>query len=340
VKGTLAFFFLSIAAAGFAEESPLKISPRAPEQGEVAKSKDKGILRGKEFDFLDRTKNQIYLIFAENLQIIDSVASGGEEVKDKTFQNEFRFSPYLVIDGSDTTKVDLELDFSASIHLRRLQKKLKLIIDNGELAPLPGTQPDEESQEAQIGLQKEIRKYVSARIGTKIGWPPVGYAIVSTGKEFRAEEWHITPSANAFYQTDDNGFGTGQNLYFGRWWDRYMFKSSSGIRITEATQGFEWASELTLARVVRLIEPSKDPPLISSRSMNQGLDLAYRISGHISGSKTIDEHRVTLTYRYPIRKNWMFLVVSPEIRWERSNNWVPDERIRIGVDILFWGVTR
>ncbi len=333
----LALFLWASAAA----RPNQRITSRAPEQGNVSAEDKRGILYGPDFDFLDDTKDGIYLFFAEGLQIIDSDMSGGQEVEDKTFANRFRLSPYISYERGDTTRYGLTFDYSSHIHLRRTEQRLKLIIDNGELSPLPDTLPDEEDNDAQIGIQQEILRHTSARVGARIKIPPVGYGIVSWGRGYRVgNSWQLRPNADVFYRTDSDGFGTGSHFLFGRWWDRYRFKSSSGMRITESTTGFEWASAWSIARVVRLIEGTKDPPLVSTRDMNEGLDLSYRISGHISGHKTIDEHRVTLTYRYPIRKNWFFLVLAPELRWKRDNDWAPEQRLRIGVDLLFWGVTR
>lgn len=336
-----AFALALLAAAGtVSARSPEAVTARAPEQGDVPPQDDKGLLRGPAFDVLDHSKNEVYLVFAEGLQIVDSVLSGGEEVDDKTFANRMRLSPYATYERGESTRYGLTFDYEAHIHLRRLEKRLKLVIDNGDLSPLPNTQPEEEDTSAQIGLQRQIRRYGSARLGAKIGLPTVGYAIASWGREYHAESWRLRPAGDVFYKTDDNGFGTGYNFRFGRWWGRTMLKSSSGIRITESTEGFEWASALSLARAVRLIEPSKPKPLISPKDLNEGLDLTYRISGHISGSKTVDEHRVILSYRYPIRKNWAFLLLSPEIRWRRDDGWAPEHRLRVGIDVLFWGVTR
>ncbi len=320
-------------------ERPQRISSRAPEQGEVAEDENDGLLEGADYDYLDDTKNQVYLTFAENLQILDSVLSGGIELDDTTFENHFRLLPYLVYDESDSSDFALKLDYSASIHLRRLQKKLQIIIDNGDLAPLPSTQPDEEDSDPQIGLQRLILRHTSVKLGAQVRWPPVLYGIVSWSHPFTLRQWQINPRYDVFYQTNDDGFGTGGNLQVGRWWDQNTFALDSGFRITEATEGIEWASAATLGHVIRLIDPQDPQPLVSARAYNEGINLIYRISGHISGHKTIDEHQVILNYRYPLRKNWLFLFASPEINWQRSNNWAPETRIRVGVDILFWGIT-
>lgn len=318
-----------------------RVSQRAPAQGEIPKDDDHGILYGPDFNFLDRTKNSIYLFYAESLQILDSEMSGGIELEDKTFQNRFRLSPYVTYESGVATEYDFTFDFEANIHLRRTEKRVKLVIDNGDLSPLPDTLPDEEDNDAMVGIQQQIRRYGSVRVGAKVKIPPVGYVIGSWSRLYHPrEKWSVRPQIDAFYRTDDDGFGNGANLLFGRWWDRYRFKSSTGYRITEATTGFEWASAWSIARVTRLIEKLDPLPLVSTKDLNEGLDLTYRISGHISGSKTIDEHRVTLTWRYPIRKNWCFLVLGPELRWKRVNDWAPEKRLQVGIDILFWGVTR
>lgn len=319
---------------------PRHISSRAPDQGDIHPEEDNGFLNGPDYDYLDDTKNQVYLTFAENLQIVDSVVSGGMGLSDNTFQNRFRLLPYLVYDKKDNTKLEPKLDYSASIHFRRLQKKIHLIIDNGDLAPLPNTQPDEEDSDPQVGLQRRILHYTSVKVGAQVRWPPVGYAIASWSQPFELEHWQIQPRYDVFYQTDDDQFGTGGNLLFGRWWGKNTFGLDSGFRITEATTGIEWASAATLGHVVRLIDPEDPQPLVSARAYNEGINLIYRISGHISGHKTIDEHRVIVNYRHPLRKNWLFLFISPEINWKRSNNWGPEIRLRAGMDILFWGVTR
>ncbi len=338
--------FIFFALFGFTaplvgKSPPKQITGRAPEQGNIPREEDKGILKGPDFDFLDDAKNDIYLFYAEGLQILDSDLSGGEEVEDKTFQNRFRLSPYLTYESGVATEFDLTFDFEANIHLRRTEKRLKLVIDNGDLSPLPDTLPDEEDNDAMIGIQQQLRKYGSVRVGAKVKIPPVGYVIGSWSRLYHSgDHWSLRPQMDVFYRTDNDGFGNGANFLFGRWWDRYRFKSSSGYRITEDTKGFEWASAWSLARVTRLIDKVDPLPLVSTKDMNEGLDLTYRISGHISGHKTIDEHRVTLTWRYPIRKNWCFLVLGPELRWKRSDDWVPEKRLQVGVDILFWGVTR
>ncbi|MGE9291493.1 MAG: hypothetical protein ACQKBT_10915, partial [Puniceicoccales bacterium] len=294
-----------------------------------------------QYEALDNAKNEVYLTVSEDIEILDHVLSQGTEITDTTYQTRIRLLPYLVYEmGDSSNDLKLKLDYSASIRLRRLEKLFRVIVNTGDLAPLPDTQPDEEDNDPQIGLQRLLRRDAAVRVGVRVRWPPVGYIVGGWSRRFNWNAWQIQPRYQAFYQTDEDGFGTGGNLLFGRWWDNYLFENNSGFRITEATEGIEWASAVTLGHVTRLIEPVEPRPLVSTRAYNEGINLIYRISGHISGHKTIDEHRVILNYRFPIRKNWMFLFVSPEISWERDNGWVPEEQIRIGVDILLWGITR
>ena len=319
---------------------PKHIPSNAPDQGNLPEEEDHGLLRGDQYDYLDHAKNSVYLTFAENLQILDSVLSDGTLIEDETFHNRIRLMPYLVYQESASSDYQFKLDYFASIRLRRLEKRLSLIIDTGDLAPLPNTQPNEEDNDPQIGLQKRILKGTSVKVGGKVRWPPVGYVIGTWSQSFQPIDWQMIPKYSVFYQTDEDGFGTGANFLLGRWWDPIMLKSDTGFRITEATTGIEWASSVTLAHVWRLIEPADRRPLVSARSYNEGIDLIYRISGHISGHKTIDEHRVIANYRHPLRKNWLFFFVSPELFWQRENNWAPEFRLRVGIDALFWGVTR
>ena len=68
--------------------------------------------------------------------------------------------------------------------------------------------------------------------------------------------------------------------------------------------------------------------------------IGFRAStfGHVSGEAIMDRYRGTLVFRFPLYRNYIYGEIMPEIEWRNENDWDAVQRIRLGVDMLFWGV--
>lgn len=292
---------------------------------------------GPGFTDLVSSRDQIYHWVNTPVTWLDKKLAGDIELEDDVLDTRFRIQPYMVYQRQDSDKFSFDLDFSSSIHLRRVEKKLKLIVETGELGALPDTSPEDEDKDTRIGLSKMIQRFVNARVGVQTKWPPVGFASLTWARSYEYGEWMVFPSSEVFYRTNDVQFGNTNNLPFGRWWGNHQFRSASGIRIAGNTDGFQWASAWNYGFAPNLIQHFDQRPLTGAMDFAKGANFMYRISGSLGDDNVITEHQTALTLRHPIRGNWLFAFAVPEIRWLKENNWDPVYRIRIGIDILFWG---
>ena len=158
--------------------------------------------------------------------------------------------------------------------------------------------------------------------------------------DFSIGKTKFYPRERVFYESW-NGFGEMTSLTVNRTMGCFSARLVSGATWTESSNGLEWEQTVIIGHVAKLIEENKHRDLVNDEDVAQGLSLRYSMFGHNSTDQNrIDRHRITLVYRYPMYRNWIFLQISPGIEWLNDSNWENIPSIQIGFDTLFWEVTK
>jgi hypothetical protein len=54
----------------------------------------------------------------------------------------------------------------------------------------------------------------------------------------------------------------------------------------------------------------------------------------------VEYYEASVFYKRPLRHRWLYGFVEPLVRWERGYDWNADPGIRIGIEALFWDLSR
>lgn len=317
--------------------------PDYREQGDLPAEAppEDGLLSGSGFHFLEAAKNELYKDLYRSTRWLDRTLARNVTAKEDYGRNRITLTPSLTYETGHRTKWSQDLRIRADIRLSRLEKKLRLVVDDGPFGALPESNPSDNNREFRVGLARQIGKLVDTSIGASGVNPPTGYAEARWGQGGRYRDWLGSANLKAYYRTDSRGLGTSGGFAWGRWWDRIQLRSSTGYRADHQTgEVVTWASFYSLGSIDRLIEPQDPRPLASISAVARGIDLGYRISGNLTASPTVGAHQVLAQYKQPIRKNWIFYTLAPEIRWQEEYDWETDFRIQLSLQILVWGISQ
>jgi hypothetical protein len=201
---------------------------------------------------------------------------------------------------------------------------------------------EDEGRATRLGVRSPIEKTdIEADAGLRLSTHPKAYTRLQWDHMWTADYWIIRPGQRIFFQTD-KGFGTQSGLTFHRWLGRKpkaFFQANSSAELTQESDGIELDQSFRLGKIREALEPmDRWTQMMGDRDIVQGSVIRVGMHGHLNGGESIiDGYRAGFIHREPIYKKWMFLSVNPDLLWENDSHWTTEFRLRIGIDMLFWG---
>lgn len=260
----------------------------------------------------------------------------------ETPMSRFRLGTYLrfeKIDNKLTVKVKPEVE--AHLKLPNLERRWSIFIDSSRFEDLPGVDPTERKNNLDIGLQNVQEGFhLHSSLGLRWRGEPVGIAKTEWRPSHSIGQTTIYPRQRLFYETQE-GFGEITSLTLNRWYGKNFARIVSAGKWTEHTTGIEWEQTVILGRACRLIEENKQTDIATDEDVAKGISIRYSVFGHNSTSdRQIDRHRLTLIYRHPIYRNWIFFQIEPGVEWLDEDDWTVIPSVQIGIDTLFREVAK
>lgn len=267
-------------------------------------------------------------------------AKGGAESV-KTPPSKLRLGMYFEFEVDSGLNVGIDPDYDMEVQLPNLEQRWHIIISGKDVGDLPGTDPTERESGASVGIQKGLDKLnIKFGGGVRVKFPPELFGEAKWVPVWSAGSWVFRPQIKGYWKSDE-GFGNINSFVFYSWFgkrQRGIFRSTSAGRWTEETEGVEWEQTFALGYVPALLQRKTRRQNVSSHDTARLIGLRYSTFGHKSGEAIVDRYRATIAFRFPLYKNYIYGELMPEIEWRDENDWDPVERIRLGVDMLFWGV--
>ncbi|MDF7822704.1 hypothetical protein P4B35_01660 [Pontiellaceae bacterium B12227] len=305
------------------------------------------IKQGKPAYFNSWSERADYIQFTMDVTYNDSInlidSHYGSELDPVEFKkakrSSFRYSSDVKLERNDGIKGELNSDLDVVVELPRLEKKLDLFVKTASLDELPGTRPTEDTEsDLLVGLSRQpaikYLRLIKNSVGIKVTWPPILFLKSEIKKDWEVKGWMISPKQRFYWESDD-GFGEVTTLGLLKWINiRTVFGSSTGVRLTEVSNGAEWNQTFSLLRIFdEEITGSRRSNILYS---NRAIEGSFSLYGHhYRGSHTMDRYRVQIRYRQPVYSYWVFLNVTPELIWRDEHNWQVDPGIRVGVELVF-----
>jgi hypothetical protein len=264
----------------------------------------------------------------------------------------FRLGTHVELEKDGGIKLRFSPDFKTDIKIPNLEQSLNVFIDTATSGELPGTSPTDRDPGFNAGLRKAT-DYFNFDAGVKVTWLPELFARADWRPQWSVSGWQVYP-VQRFYWESEDGYGSVTSLDFNKLiGKRWMIKSTSAVRWREISNdgdgppedpeeffsgdlGFEWEQSVTFGYVHKLISVKDRGRVIHFDQAADATGIRATAFGHTEGGYSgPDRYRVSLGHRRPIYKNWIFLVIVPEVEWYKEFDWEFVPRIRVGFDMLF-----
>ncbi len=253
----------------------------------------------------------------------------------------FRMGMYASIKKDRDFEFKFAPEFSADVDLPNVEARWSVFIDTRGNDELPGVDPIDRDSGAQIGVTKKSDRFpIRWKTGVKADVPPEVFTKLEWRELWKAGDWSFMPYLNAYVDTSE-GFGQLTSLstysWFGRHKDCIIKTTTAGIWGDDFPD-YQVEQSFGLGRVTQFIEDRHAGGNAKRDEAGRGYGCRYSAFGHVGESSTIERHRFTLMYRWPIYKTWLFAEILPEVEWREEDDWDVIPSLKIGFDALLWGI--
>jgi hypothetical protein len=295
-------------------------------------------------DRIDYLEKNLPLVTNTKTKELDSRLSGRDinSYTNEELASKLRVGIFMEIEKDRGYKLKFDPDYDVKIKLPGLEQRWNLIISKEQVDELPGTLPSERENGLNVGLSRRTGKWgIRTSVGVKARWPPQAFATIKWGKKYNPGNWYLTPNLRAYYKSD-KGLGQITSLTINHWLNEgqtTLFRSTSSGRFTRDSRGWDWEQTFTLGYVRDMIKGENLRENIRAKDVAYGVGLGGAIFGHLdNGDSVIDRYRTRIIFRKPIYNNWIHLEISPELEWRNCNDWNTTYLLRVGIDMLFYGI--
>lgn len=243
-----------------------------------------------------------------------------------------------MFDRADGLDWAFKFDTDIDVRLPNTERRLRLVITSETVGEAPLEQAGE-AADVRLGTRWAIARALDFDVGinAKI-WPEV-FASLKWSRSFRHGPWELFPFAKAFVTTDD-GFGLSSGITLDHWTGPFLARSSSWAQWLKDEDFPKWTQYFVLARAEQLIAERRFGARLRGDDLAKGFGLLFGARRNLEEFSGASTWGVQVFYKWPLRGNWLFMYVSPGVQWEHQYGYHPDGVIKVGIDMLFWGVER
>jgi len=243
-----------------------------------------------------------------------------------------------MFDRTDGLDWDIKFDTDIKVKLPNTERRLRLVITSDTVGEAP-LQDADSLGDVSIGSRWAITRAVDFDVGIKARiWPEL-FAAVRWSRAYRQGPWELYPFAKAFVTTDD-GLGASSGVTLDYWKGPYVARSSSWVQWLKDDDFPKWTQYFVLANVKTLVADRRFGARVRGEDVAHGFGLvmgARRTREDFSGASNWAAY---LFYKWPLHSDWLYLHVAPGVQWDREYGYHPDGVIRVGIEMLFWGLER
>jgi hypothetical protein len=335
------FFCLPQAYCNFFHDMEDKVHKNAEAQKEIEIKRQKS---GAELivndsyatNWLDNFHDSLFITVQGQITRADTMFVQNKQSLLNTPHSNFEISLYTEMEqGGDGVSFAIEPKFDIDLAIPNLEESLKLYVSTTPIGSLPGIDPIEEERQLHIGIQSTIARPDSwwPRLSTSVGvdwdWPPDPYVELSLKKYMNFGNLRLYPNQTFWLNTTDR-LSEKSTIRTDYWLSPNMLSTVwSSIKYTQDNGYFNWEQSQSVIYC------------LNGYGLDMNEDKMHYCSLKFSmfGENTVmTTYRVTMQYKFPIYKDWIFLEITPELKWEKETNWESIRVFRVGISALFWGV--
>jgi len=282
--------------------------------------------------WMDRANDAVFNAVEGRVDWFDDLFAQDRNENRRLRNSRFRTKLHVRVEERGGPEVSVEPDATADLYLPNLSRRLSLVVRSTDIDELPGVDPTKEDTSWLMGVARTVTRKrlwdVTWGIGAKLNPAPEPYATIRARRLFDSAPWYVTPDQKVFWSGDE-GFGEltalGVEREIG---PRTAVFSTSAERWTEETQGVEWEQSLLAA-----FYPDGYRRGRGNRQHSAGI--RGTVFGHKSGSGVVDLYRAQVVWRYPLRRQWLYLDVVPGLDFASEDDWDETAWIRFGLEVYF-----
>ena len=284
----------------------------------------------------DWAHDTLFMKVQKNVSTADGwFVTEGEEKEDVP-ASRFRIGMYAEVSQEEDTEFGFDPEFDIELKTPNLERRLSLYVTTKELGELPGTDPTDRDEGVRIGLRRALPAGFKVDAGVKWDWPLNPFFQLKWRDAWSPGKWNVYPGIKGFWESDD-GFGANASFTGDRWFGRGLFRSSSGCRWEENTNGVSWSHTIIIGYARELIDEQKRGSRAGGKDIARGGGLRYRIEGE-TDTRRIESHEALLMLKVPMRKKWAYFVFAPGVTFRNERDWEAEPSVQLGIDMLFWDV--
>jgi len=336
-------------AAG--EEADTAAAEQAAEADTTAEAGEESV------NWVDHTRNWLYdkshgAVIWLDTKFVDEENQNVVETPPSRFRIGLQAQAELRPEGS--IEFSPVVDFDTDVDLPNLEERLKLFITTRDPVELEGATSFEEDNSLRVGASKGFLENWNASAGVKTKWLPEIFTFVQWNPRYgQLDGWTTYPNIKLFWESEDR-LGASTALVFNRWRNRLLFRQTFSGKITkddlesddkkaddpESPQfgddggGVRWLASTTLGYVPHLLDERDYGRRVGGKDVARGVGIRGQIRGNAVKSL---EAKVTLFHKRPIYKDFLFLVLAPEVVWDEEESWKEEYILNVGVEMLVWG---
>ncbi len=289
---------------------------------------------------IDAWHDALYFAVQGALRRWDARLAREEVAETDEVSSPFRLEIDLTsIENDNGTDLRGATRFDIDLQLPQLERRLRLFLTTDDLSETAA----DLSEDLRGGLRFGAFPGADFEIGIKIDAPPVAFAALRWGEEYRRGDWLIHPFAKVFIDSSQ-GPGLGAALVLDRWQDKNFWRSSTALLGLPRRSRAEWTQSWVWARPTDVLREGRPLARIGSRDIVHGWGVELIVSGE---ERRVEEKKVALFFKRPVQSDWLFVSLRPFWRSSREpwqpgigpdqGPWQDDTGVTLGLDMLFWG---
>jgi hypothetical protein len=287
---------------------------------------------------LDRWHDRLFLDVQDFITRLDARFVGADEAALPVPASPFRIG--LESDAirreDGHINVTPRLDVDVLLQLPNLERRLRLFITSDTLDERPSILRGA-SNSLRAGLRLTPLRYLDFDVGIRADAPPVAFTSLRWQRSLALGKWELQPLAKIYLETHD-GFGIAAGASFDRWIEHWVFRSSSYANWRKDAHDTALTQSFTLAHAQEIIRFGSYSDIVGGRDLARGYGL--QLLGTGTQDTGVQRYEASLFYKQPTKTRWLYWHIAPLVTWERKFGWHPDPGIRIGIDALFWDVSK
>ncbi|MEY4761740.1 MAG: hypothetical protein RLZZ200_1596 [Pseudomonadota bacterium] len=226
-------------------------------------------------------------------------------------------------------------DLDLLLKVPNLERRLQLFITSDTVSESPLVH--RASSAIRAGVRFGLLDYFDFDVGLQAELPSVAFASLRWQRAVSWDHWQLQPLAKLYVESG-RGLGAVAGVSLERWWDHTVFRSSSYAGWHHDTGNTDYTQSFTLAHAKEVLRQGRYSDVVGGRDLARGFGLQLLATG--TQETGAQRYEASLFLKRPTSTRWLYWSVAPLLTWERTQRWHPDPGIRLGIDALFWDVSR